>query len=203
MPQHCSEIANRVWLPGQIDKDMPSLRQFHEKGSGQSEGWCCTIMSGEMHLSLNLVRSIFIYLFTWRIIEKWAVKELRSNKPLLIITGQTKEKNKTYNWSFFLIVRAAWSCPNIAPCFTRALKTCPIPAGPIVWTDNSVLHCSEKRENMRDDHCDCLWLIIKTQGHIELAGSPASASFYPGECDDSDGGTEHREGENKNKAPHV
>lgn len=103
----------------------------------------------------------------------------------------------------FVIVRAAWSCPNIAPCLTRALKTWPIPAGPIVWTDHSVMHCSEKRENMRDDHCDCLWLIIKTQGHIGLAGSPASASFYPGEYDDSDGGTEHREGKNKDKAPHV
>lgn len=187
MPQHCSEIVNGVWLPGQIDKDMPSLRQFHEKDSGQSEGWCCTMMSGEMHLSLNLVRSLFIYLFTRRMMEK-IVRSWDPTSLSLSSQGQPRRKIKP-TCGVFVIVRAAWSCSNIAPCFTRALKTLPIPAGPIIWTDHSVMHCSEKRENMRDDHCDCLWLIIKTQGHIGLAGSPASASFYPGECDDSDGGT--------------
>lgn len=99
VPQHCSGIANRVWLPGQIDKDMPSLRQFHEKGSGQSEGWCCTRCQ---------VRCTFRwiwwdpYLFTC-LQEGWwknCVKELRSKKSLLSITGQTKEKKKTFTWSF-------------------------------------------------------------------------------------------------------
>lgn len=198
MPQHCSEIANSVWLPGQINKDMPSLRQFHEKDSGQPEGWCCTMMSGEMHLSLNLVRSLFIYLFTRRMMEKIVLRSWDPTSPSLSPQGKPRRKIKPTS-GVFVIVRAAWSCSNIAPCFTRALKTLPIPAGPIIWTHHSVMHCSEKRENMRDDHCDCLWLIIKTQGHIGLAGSPASASFYPGERDDSDEGPERMEGENKNK----
>lgn len=202
MPQHCSEIANRVWLPRQIDKDMPSLRQFHEKGSGQSEAWCCTVMSGEMHLSLNLVRSLFIYLFTRRMMEKIVSRSWDPTSLSLSSQGKPRRKIKPTT-GVFVIVRAARSCPNIAPCFTRALKTWPISSGPIVWAENSVRHCSEKRENMRDDHCDCLWLMIKKQGHIGLAGSPASASFYPGECNDSDGGTERREEKNKDKAPHV
>lgn len=55
----------------------------------------------EVHIPLNLVRSLFVYKFTRTMEEKIRVKKLRPDKPDLIITQQTKEKNKAKNWSFW------------------------------------------------------------------------------------------------------
>lgn len=92
---------------------------------------------------------ILIYLPVYKKDDGKIVLRSWDPKSLSLASLDKPRRKRKPSPGVFVIVRAAWSCPNIAPCLTRALKTWPIPAGPIVWTDHSVMHCSEKRKHER------------------------------------------------------